>query len=125
MELAWRQSRFCQFCRPILASIDSNTIRGCSICPGYNGGGLSMKRNLFRPIIALGFAVLAIGSAQAQSFDYASVDFPNAVRTRAWGINPGGVIVGDYRDGSNISHGFVLSGGHFITVDVPGSVLGL
>jgi uncharacterized membrane protein len=84
-----------------------------------------MKRNPFCPIIALGFAVLAFGSAQAQSFNYASVDFPNAVRTRAWGINPGGVIVGDYRDASNVSHGFVLSGGHYITVDVPGSVLGL
>src|SRR5437660_6590550 len=83
-----------------------------------------MKRD-FRPIIALGFAVLAIGSAQAQSFDYASVDFPNATRTRAWGINPGGVIVGDYRDASNVPHGFVLSGGHYITLDVPGSVLGL
>jgi hypothetical protein len=84
-----------------------------------------MKRNLFRPIIALGFAVLAIGSAQAQSFNYASVDFPNAVRTRAWGINPAGVIVGDYRDASNVSHGFVLTGGHYITVDVPGSIVGL
>jgi probable HAF family extracellular repeat protein len=84
-----------------------------------------MKRDLFRPIIALGFAVLAIGSAQAQSFNYASVDFPNATRTRAWGINPGGVIVGDYRDASNVPHGFVLSGGHYITLDVPGSVLGL
>ena len=84
-----------------------------------------MKRDLFRPIIALGFAVLAIGSAPAQSFNYASVDFPNAIRTRAWGISPGGVIVGDYRDASNVPHGFVLSAGHYITVDVPGSVLGL
>ena len=84
-----------------------------------------MKRNLFRPIITIGFAVLAFGSAQAQSFNYASVDFPNAIRTRAWGINPGGVIVGDYRDMSNVPHGFVLSGGHYITLDVPGSIIGL
>lgn len=84
-----------------------------------------MKRDLFRPIIALGFAVLAIGSAQAQSFNYASVDFPNAIRTRAWGINPGGVIVGDYLDGSAVSHGFLFGGGHYINVDVPGSIIGL
>jgi uncharacterized membrane protein len=83
-----------------------------------------MKRDLFRPIIALGFAVLAIGSAQAQSFNYASVDFPNAIRTRAWGINPGGVIVGDYLDGSGVLHGFLLGGGHYINVDVPGSIIG-
>jgi hypothetical protein len=84
-----------------------------------------MKRDLFRPIIALGFAVLAICSAQAQSFNYASVDFPNAIRTRAWGINPGGVIVGDYLDSSRVSHGFLLSEGHYVTVDVPGSLIGL
>ncbi len=84
-----------------------------------------MKRDLFRPIIALGFAVLAIGSAQAQSFNYASVDFPNAIRTRAWGISPGGVIIGDYRDSSNVPHGFLLSGGRYVTVDVPGSLIGL
>jgi hypothetical protein len=84
-----------------------------------------MKKDLFRPIIALGFAVLAIGSAQAQSFNYASVDFPNAIRTRAWGINPGGVIVGDYLDSSSVSHGFFLSEGHYVTVDVPGSLIGL
>jgi hypothetical protein len=79
-----------------------------------------MKRDLFRPIIALGFAVLAICSAPAQSFNYASVDFPNAIRTRAWGINPGGVIVGDYLDSSSVSHGFLLSKGAYVTVDVPG-----
>src|SRR6266849_6702948 len=84
-----------------------------------------MKRDLFRPIIALGFAVLAICSAQAQSFNYASVDFPNAIRTRAWGINPGGVIVGDYLDSSRVSHGFLWSEGHYVTVDVPGSLIGL
>jgi len=84
-----------------------------------------MKRDLFRPIIALGFAVLAIGSAQAQSFNYASVDFPYAIRTRAWGINPGGVIVGDYLDGAGVLHGFLLGGGHYINVDVPGSIIGL
>ena len=84
-----------------------------------------MKRNLVRPIFALGFAVLAIGSAQAQSFNYASVDFPNAIRTRAWGINPGGVIVGDYLDGFGVLHGFLLGGGRYVNVDVPGSVMGL
>ena len=84
-----------------------------------------MKRDWFRPIIALGFAVLAIGSAQAQSFNYASVDYPNAIRTRTWGISPRGVIVGDYRDSSGTSHGFLLVGGRYVTVDVPGSLIGL
>jgi len=72
---------------------------------------------------AIGLLLLLVAAAQAQSFNYASVDFPNAIRTRAWGINPGGVIVGDYLDTLGTSHGFLLARGQYITVDVPGSVI--
>jgi hypothetical protein len=58
-------------------------------------------------------------------FLYTSVDYPNAIRTRTFGISPGGVIVGDYRDSSNVPHGFLLSRGRYVTVDVPGSFIGL
>src|ERR1700686_133842 len=51
--------------------------------------------------------------------------FGDLLRTSAWGINPGGVIVGDYLDRSRVSHGFLLSEGHYVTVDVPGSLIGL
>jgi hypothetical protein len=86
-----------------------------------------MNKHLFHrfPISVFGLLLLLVAAAPAQSFNFASVDFPNAIRTRAWGINPGGVIVGDYLDSSNTSHGFLLAGGHYITVDVPGSVIGL
>ena len=57
-------------------------------------------------------------------FLYTSVDFPNAIRTRAWGINRRGTIVGDYRDTSNVSHGFLLSREGYVTVDVPGALIG-
>jgi hypothetical protein len=77
------------------------------------------------PIITVGLLLLAVSAAQAQSFNFAPIDFPNAIRTRAWGINPGGVSVGDYRDASGTSHGFLLSGGHYVTVDVPGTLIGL
>jgi hypothetical protein len=58
-------------------------------------------------------------------FLYTSVDFPNAIRTRTFGISPSGVIVGDYRDSSGTSHGFLLVGGRYVTVDAPGSLIGL
>jgi len=85
-----------------------------------------MKRtNLFRPAIVLALLALTVSFVQAQGYNYASIDYPNAIRTRAWGINPGGVIVGDYRDSSNVPHGFLLSEGQYVTVDVPGSLIGL
>ncbi len=39
----------------------------------------------------------------------------------AEGINNAGVIVGVYFDVNGASHGFVLSGGVYTTVDVPGA----
>src|SRR5215475_6540002 len=85
-----------------------------------------MKRtNLFRPAIVLALLALTVSFVQAQGYNYASIDYPHAIRTRAWGISPGGVIVGDYRDSSNVPHGFLLSGGRYVTVDVPGSLIGL
>src|SRR5215472_3174565 len=84
-----------------------------------------MKTNLLRPVVSLGWLALAVSSAQAQGYNYTSIDYPNAVRTRTFGISPGGVIVGDYRDSSGTLHGFLLVGGWYVTVDVPGALIGL
>jgi len=84
-----------------------------------------MRIGLRCPVIMLVLLALAVSSAQAQSYKYASIDYPNAIRTRAWGINSSGVIVGDYRDSSGTLHGFLLVGGRYVTVDVPGSLIGL
>jgi hypothetical protein len=86
-----------------------------------------MKKHLSRcsVIYVFGVLLLFVAATQAQSFNFASVDYPNATRTRAFGINPGGIIVGDYLDSSKTSHGFLLSGGQYVTVDVPGSIVGL
>src|SRR5215831_11801214 len=84
-----------------------------------------MNRNLLRAVVLLGWLAFAVSSAQAQGYNYTSIDYPNAIRTRTFGISPGGVIVGDYRDSSGTLHGFLLSEGRYITVDVPGSLIGL
>jgi hypothetical protein len=83
-----------------------------------------MTRYLVRSILVL-VLLLAGSTLRAQSFTYVSVDVPNAIRTRAFGISPGGVIVGDYLDSSHVLHGFVLAGGQYITLDAPGSLIGL
>ena len=54
-----------------------------------------------------------------------SLDVPNAVFTRAAGINLRGEIVGTYRlptDPMAARHGFLLSRGKFTTIDPPGAV---
>jgi hypothetical protein len=55
---------------------------------------------------------------------YSSIDYPGAISTGgsavAGGINPRGDIVGQYMDGSGVTHGFVLDAGGYRTVDTPG-----
>jgi len=86
-----------------------------------------MRPHAAAGIFTLSAAILLASTsfAQAQAYNYASIDYPNAIRTRAWGINPGDGIVGDYLDTSRTLHGFLLSGGLYVTVDVPGSLIGL
>jgi len=59
------------------------------------------------------------------SFRFVSIDVPNAVDTLTTGINPQGDIVGTYYDADFNQHGFLLKNGHFFTVDVPGSLVGV
>jgi len=84
-----------------------------------------INKDLLRPVIVFGLLAIAVSSAHAQAYNFVSIDYPNAIRTRTSGISPGGVIVGDYRDSSGTLHGFLLVGGRHITVDVPGALIGL
>ena len=52
---------------------------------------------------------------------YLPLDYPGAVSTFAFGINPEGDIVGSYIDTGGDEHGFVLRGGAFVTIDYPGA----
>jgi uncharacterized membrane protein len=54
---------------------------------------------------------------------FTTIDVPGASGTVAFGINPGGDIVGFFAVGSGSTsqlHGFLLSKGVFTTIDVPG-----
>jgi len=48
-----------------------------------------------------------------------------STQTQAWDINNSGQIVGEYLDGSGDSHGFLLNGGVFTTIDFPAAQGGL
>jgi uncharacterized membrane protein len=76
--------------------------------------------------------LLLVAQSAAQSFNYVSIDVPcnafpssaacpasgQAAVTVANGINAAGDIVGNYTDGNNLSHGFLLRDGQFSTIDV-------
>jgi len=79
--------------------------------------------------LPLSGVVLLTHNSVAQSFNLVSVDVPCAAcpggiarRTAPSGISPGGDIVGVFTDAVGAQHGFLLSGGQFTQIDVPGAV---
>ena len=89
------------------------------------------KARKFIFTLASGLLLFTTRSA-AQSFNLGTIDVPCAAcpggiarSTSAQGINPGGDIVGSYVDAVGKSHGFLLSGGQFTSIDVPGALVGV
>lgn len=85
-----------------------------------------MKKRIFAQLVAnvicAGMA-LSIGTVFAQEGPrFTTVDYPGAVLTNAWGINPAGEIVGVYADTAGHQHGFLLNEGHFTSIDYPGAI---
>ncbi len=92
---------------------------------------MTKKRYAFLWTLALALVFVA-GRSSAQSFNYVSVDVPCAgcpggiaLLTSVQGINPGGDLVGFYKDAVGVQHGFLLRGGQFANVDVPGALAGV
>jgi hypothetical protein len=52
---------------------------------------------------------------------FTTIDYPGASQTFGWGINSAGDIVGSYKDGSSVEHGFLLCNGTFTSFDYPGA----
>ena len=72
------------------------------------------------PLLALSIGVLPT-SAQALSMVFSSIDFPTATQTHAHAINNSGLIVGQFRAGSSVDHGFIRSSdGVYSSYDAPG-----
>jgi hypothetical protein len=83
-------------------------------------------------ILSLSCGVLLLAALGfGQSYTFVTVDAPCdtcpggiAVRTVLAAINPGGDIVGVYRDAARKTHGFLLSRGQFTPIEVPGALVG-
>ena len=95
-------------------------------------GEKKMRRHLKIALIMIGCSLPLFGArCEAQSFNFAPIDVPCSAcpggiarRTAIGGINPGGDIVGTYTDAVGKQHGFLLSGGQFTSIDVPGTLVG-
>jgi len=53
-------------------------------------------------------------------YNYTTLDFPQAARTRAIGVNNQGTVVGRYALGGMV-HGFIYQNGQYTSLDVPGA----
>ena len=83
-----------------------------------------MQRLICRMLV-LSVVFSDVGLAQADLI-YTTLDLPGATDTQALGINNAGQIVGAFEAGGLQvpSHGFLLSGGAYTQLDVPGTVSG-
>jgi hypothetical protein len=52
---------------------------------------------------------------------YTTFDPPGSTYTAPGFISPKGVIVGQYLDSANVSHGFILDGAKYTVIDAPGA----
>jgi hypothetical protein len=81
-------------------------------------------------LVAMGLA--PVTRALPSIYTYASIDYPGAGVTQAWGVNNQGQVVGDYGDsqaaiydeppGEHRLHGFLLDRGTFSNIDVSDTV---
>jgi hypothetical protein len=84
-----------------------------------------MKR-LLCGVVAMGLFVGGAGEVKAD-YIYTPIDVPGSGYTIALSINDAGQIVGQFGPGSFRNapyHGFLFSGGGYMQLDLPGSVVG-
>ncbi len=84
---------------------------------------------LLAVVLLMPMASVSAAAKATAPYLFMSFDYPGAIVTQAYGINPGGDIVGTYQGATDKnattwpgkqSHGFVLSKGEFTKLDYPG-----
>src|SRR5712671_6677174 len=80
-----------------------------------------MRRQTKLYLLALSFLLGAASSLLADGPTFTAIDFPGATSTQAWGINPGGDIIGFYVSADKATHGFLKSRGEYSSIDFPGA----
>jgi hypothetical protein len=77
--------------------------------------------DLAAPDHALDDDLSASSRAGGTGFTFTTFEVPDALHTRAHGINAKGDIVGLYVDQTGVTRGFLLRDGEFTTLDFPGA----
>jgi uncharacterized membrane protein len=93
------------------------TENGVDMSASMNNGGTSDAG----VITGLYFDMIA-GKARSYVLTggtFTPFDVPGSVATSAWDMNPSGEIVGTYVDASLKTHGFLMTGGEFFSIDFP------
>jgi uncharacterized membrane protein len=74
-----------------------------------------------RSLALLAVLVTATVFAQAQPYNFTTLDYPGATMTNPNAINRTGIVVGDYFQNNSSPHGFAYYSGSFVAIDVPGA----
>jgi probable HAF family extracellular repeat protein len=83
--------------------------------------GMNTRTNSFSRhamLLAAIFTLTGAVPARLAADTYTSFDFPGATNTQAFGINEAGDIVGLYYTADGVRHGFLLSQGDFMSIDL-------
>jgi uncharacterized membrane protein len=76
--------------------------------------------------VGIGFLMFVLAEslfAQQQAHGtFTTIDFPGSTYTRPLGINAEDAIVGNYKDTSGTSHGFLMNEAGFTSIDYPGAL---
>jgi len=77
-----------------------------------------MRRQWKLYLLALSVALGAPLNVFGEGRTFTTIDYPGATSTQTWAINARGDIGGLYVS-AGVTHGFLLSGGNFTTIDFP------
>jgi len=104
-------------------------LKGKNVITLDDPNGTSTGANNLNPSGAIRVVGAYVNSSGAsvgflyKSGEYTDIPGPTgAIGTTAAGINDSGAIVGYYADSAGITHGFLLAGETYTTLDVPGAI---
>src|SRR5262249_14443685 len=92
------------------------------LCRGRLGRFTTPRKSSFFVLAALALTLLTNGAARAD-YLFTTFDVPGAAKgTYSFAINDAGAVVGYYRDGADVNHGFLRTSAGVITkLDFPGA----
>jgi probable HAF family extracellular repeat protein len=95
-----------------------------NIIMSYSADLKSFKRMLISGALMGSFLVFTSVAAHASTYNFTTLDVPNATFTYATDINNNGQVVGYFFNAANAeeNHGFVYNGSTYKTIDPPNSI---